>query len=90
MKALTFIATTLIVSAAGVAAGMLFAPKKGSKTRRDISKTSHKYTDYLSDKLDDIIDAGTEYMEHFEDKTEQIAENAKAKAKKIEAEVNSK
>lgn len=90
MKALTFFTTTLLVSAVGVAAGMLFAPKKGSKTRRDISRKSHEYTDYLSDKLDGIIDSGTEYMDDLEDKTGQIAKNAKTKAKKIEAEVNFK
>jgi gas vesicle protein len=90
MKALTFIATTIIVSAAGVAAGMLFAPEKGSKTRRDISRKSHKYSDYLSDKLDDIISSGSDYMDDFEDKTGKLTNKVKAKAKKIEAKVNSK
>jgi len=90
MKALTFIATTLIVTAAGVTAGMLFAPRKGSKTRRDISKKSHQYSDYLSNKFDDIINSGSDYMDDFEDKTEELTEKAKAKAKKIEAKVNYK
>lgn len=90
MKALTFIATTLAFPAAGIAAGMLFAPKKGSKTRRDISRKSHQYSDYVSDKLDDLIDTGAEYMDHFEDKSEELTDKAKAKAKKVEAEINSK
>jgi len=62
MKAFTFIATTLAFTAAGIAAGMLFAPKKGSKTRRDISRKSHQYSDYLSDRYDDVIDTGNDYL----------------------------
>jgi gas vesicle protein len=90
MKLITFFTTTLIVSAAGIAAGMLFAPRKGSKIRRDISRKSHQYSDYLSDKLDEIINSGPDYMDGFGDKTDQLIDKAKNTAKKIEAEVNSK
>lgn len=81
MKVLTFVITTLTVSAAGVAAGMLLAPKKGSKIRRDFSRKSHQYSDYLSDKLDDIIGTGADYLDDFEDKAGQLADKAKVKSK---------
>lgn len=90
MKALTFITTTLVVSAAGIAVGMLFAPKKGSKTRRNISRKSHQYSDYVSDKLDGIMESGSDLIDNFEEKTEQLADKAKTTAKKVEAKVNSK
>ena len=85
MKAFTFIATTLAFTAAGIAAGMFFAPKKGSKTRRDISRKSHQYSDYLSDRYDDVIDTGNDYLDHLEDKSAQLTKKAKKTARKVEA-----
>ncbi len=85
MKALTFVTTTLLMSAAGVAVGMLFAPKKGSKIRRDFSRKSHQYSDYVSDRYDDVIDTGNDYLNHLEDKSAQLTKKAKETAKKVEA-----
>jgi len=85
MKALTFIASTLAFTAAGIAAGILFAPKKGSKTRRDISRKSHQYSDYVSDRYDDVIDTGNDYLDQLGDKSKQLTKKAKKTARKVEA-----
>ncbi len=51
MKISSIIATTLFAGAAGALAGTLFAPNKGSKTRKKIAKKGEGYKDYLQDKF---------------------------------------
>lgn len=43
--------------AVGALAGILYAPAKGSKTRKRILKKSEDYSDALSEKLNELIDA---------------------------------
>lgn len=89
MKALTIIVSAVAASAAGVVLGMLFAPQKGSVTRRRISQKNHQYTDYLSDRFDDFVDTVSHSLESIEDETQRLAEKASAEVKKAAAEVNS-
>ncbi len=88
MKAVTFITSSLILTAAGVAVGMLFAPQKGTRTRRKISEINHDYNDYLSDKLEEFVDFVSHPLENMEDETQRLAKKANAKAKKMTAKVN--
>ncbi len=46
--------------AAGVLIGVLFAPAKGTKTRRKILDKSKDYVDDLKDKFDDLLDTVSE------------------------------
>jgi gas vesicle protein len=64
MRVSTYITNTLIASAIGVLVGMLFAPRKGSRTRRKISGKNNQYTDYLSDRFDDFIDSVSHPLEN--------------------------
>lgn len=76
MRALTFITSTLIVSAAGVAFGMLYAPQKGSKTRRELSKKNDRYTEYLSEKFDHFLDKISHQLKNVEEQTQHLADKA--------------
>jgi gas vesicle protein len=88
MKTSTIIINTLIASAVGVAIGMLFAPQKGSKTRRNISEKNQEYSDYLADKFGDFIDSVSHPLESVEEETKRLARKANERAKKVAYEVN--
>lgn len=89
MKAVTFITSTLLISAASIAIGILYAPQKGTRTRRKISELNHEYNDYLSDKLEEFVDFVSHPLENMEDETQRLAKKVTAKANKIAAKVNS-
>jgi gas vesicle protein len=54
--------------AAGALLGMLFAPQKGSKTRKKILKRGEDYADILKDKL-------TAFLSGLSDKFEKVKED---------------
>lgn len=90
MRISSIIVSSLLVGAAGVLAGTLFAPDKGSKTRGKIAKKGEEYKDYLLDNYDDIADSISRPFETLEDETRRLGKKANKKAKEIEAEVNQK
>ena len=48
--------TTFFTGAAGVLAGMLFAPGKGSKTRSELSRKGYEYKEFISDNINDFVE----------------------------------
>lgn len=70
-------------AAAGVVTGILIAPEKGSKTRKDISKkvknVSQEMTDTISDKVDGLKDQVNEVMDEMRGRAKEAEEKVKAK-----------
>ncbi len=89
MKTSRIIMSTLLASAAGVGIGMLFAPQKGSKTRKQISEKNHEYSDYLSDTYHEFVDSVSQPLESIQNETEKLAKKANKSVKKVTSEVNS-
>jgi gas vesicle protein len=61
--------------AAGALLGILFAPDKGSETRKKISKKSKDYTDAVKDKFNDFIEGVSGKMEKMKKDVSDFAEH---------------
>lgn len=67
----------LVGAAAGALVGILFAPDKGSKTRRRILKKGDNLYDSSKEKIDELIDAVIEKFEQVMEEVIDYAENVK-------------
>jgi gas vesicle protein len=71
-------------AATGALAGILFAPAKGSKTRKKISRKGEDYLDAVKESYNDLLDTITEKMEKVK---EDVSEFADKKMNKVEKSV---
>jgi len=61
-------------AATGALLGVLFAPHKGSVTRKKISRTTENYADGLKEKFGEMVDSVTEKFEKVKEDVTEFAE----------------
>lgn len=78
---------TLAGLAIGAIAGILFAPEKGSTSRKQIMDKGNKYLDKLKSKYSELSDSLTEKFESTKKDAEKLAEKGKSKYDDIKNDV---
>jgi gas vesicle protein len=66
--------------AAGALLGVLFAPEKGSVTRKKISKKSDDYADALKEKFDEFLDSLSVKFDEVKEEVTDFAEKVQPKS----------
>jgi gas vesicle protein len=74
----------LIGAAIGGALGILFAPDKGSETRKKISTKGHDLSDAVKDKFSKIVDKFRKEVDAIKDQANDFAENGKSVVENLE------
>jgi gas vesicle protein len=65
--------------AVGAIAGILFAPEKGSKTRKRILSKGKDYVGGLQEKFDEMVDTVSKKYEDGKEEAKEMVTNGKAK-----------
>ena len=69
-------------TAAGALLGILFAPEKGSVTRKKISQKGEDYAEALKEKFNEFLDSITEKFEQVKEEVSDFQDQATREIKK--------
>jgi len=69
--------------AAGALLGILFAPEKGSKTRKMILSKGEDYVDAVKEKVDDLVESITDKIESAREESDKVAARLKKEARSM-------
>lgn len=75
--------------AVGATLGILFAPDKGSVTRKKIAAKGDDYAEGLEEKFNELIEGVTKQFEAVKEEAARMAENGKTKTEEAVAEITS-
>jgi gas vesicle protein len=76
---------TMAGLAIGGILGILFAPEKGSVTRKQIVDKGNDYADELKSKYNDFADIISEKMHSAQEFAQEMAENGKAELNELQS-----
>ena len=73
--------------AVGATLGILFAPDKGSNTRKKISRKGDDYAEELEEKFNEFIEGISQQFDAVKEEATRMAEDGKHKVEQVIAEV---